>query len=208
MGIWKGALSCQNTSGPLRQLNFYFSGEQARAHTPRLPACLRLNKSNDVKLRSFVAYDINSPPTSRLCDCAVNRFFFRIILTDGDLANLSTNPSFPSSFFFPFTSPLHHPPLQSVSLFSVLPLACLNVNLAIFTHFSVEVLQDFGMIWIVSRERIQMRCDSRGLHAAAACRINSFGCSVCLDSLAAGRIEPIRMKSAAERQLNPPSLDV
>lgn len=47
------------------------------AHTPCPSACLLLNKSNSKKLISFVAYGINSPPTSLSCDGAVNGFFFK-----------------------------------------------------------------------------------------------------------------------------------
>ena len=58
------------------------------------------------------------------------------------------------------------------------------------------------------KKRIQMDHDSYGLYAATGFRINSFWCGVCLDSLAAGVTELIRIKSATGRRLNPPDQDI
>lgn len=79
-------------------------------HTLHPSACLLLNKSNQQYETDIICglWHILTL-TSLFSYSAVNRFFFfRIILTDGDSANLSSNPS-------SFTNP---PPLQSVYLFS------------------------------------------------------------------------------------------
>lgn len=106
-GIWKGALSRQNTSDPLREPSIYFSGVQACAHTLHLSACLPLHKYQIRKWYHLWFMTQIHPHLSVLWLCC-KQIFFRIILTDGDPANLSSNPSFPSSFFF-FYKPLSPP---------------------------------------------------------------------------------------------------
>lgn len=121
-------------------------------------------------------------------DCTLNRFFLRIILTDGDPANLSSNPSFPSSFFFFLLQAPHLPSSLSICFH---PLACLYVNLTKFTHFpwkSSRIWSDMNCI----KKGIQMHCDSRGLYAATGITINSF--SVLRMSGQLGIAELIRIK--------------
>lgn len=108
-------------------------------------------------------------------------------------------------YFFSFTNP--PPPSQSVCFH---PLACLYVNLTKFTHFpwkSSRIWSDMNCI----KKGIQIDSDSNGLYAATGIEINSFWCSLCLQSLAAGIAKigiKSGIKSATGKRLNPPSQDV
>lgn len=123
-------------------------------HTLHPSACLLLNKSNQQYETDIICglWHILTL-TSLFSYSAVNRFFFfRIILTDGDSANLSSNPSFPFLFY--------KPPSPPVCL-SVFTHWLVFMSILLNSHIFHGSPPGFGVIWIVSRKRIQMDCDRK-----------------------------------------------